>query len=64
MQRQVGGGTYAAERRIGYEAPRAAGVPASETRALIEWADGYLGSIGVGPTTLLACREIALTRET
>jgi RHS repeat-associated protein len=50
-QRQRGGGTYAAERRIGYKALRAAGFSPLDARALIEWADTYFISIGAGPTT-------------
>ncbi|MGA8943302.1 MAG: hypothetical protein WB502_11415, partial [Thermoactinomyces sp.] len=41
VQRQAGGGTYAAERRIGYKALRRAGISESEARFLIEYADNY-----------------------
>mgnify|MGYP002136850180 CR=1 FL=1 len=51
VQRQAGGGTYAAERRIGYKALRAAGVSPENARAAIEAADRYFGSIGVSPST-------------
>jgi RHS repeat-associated protein len=52
IQRQAGGGTYAAERRIGYKAMREAGVPKDEARAAIQHADEYFASIGVGPHTV------------
>jgi RHS repeat-associated protein len=52
VQRQAGGGTYAAERRIGYKAMRKAGVSQSDARAAIQQADDYFGSIGVGPDTV------------
>ncbi len=51
VQRQAGGGTYAAERRIAYKALRKAGVPPAEARQLIGTADQYFGSLGVGPST-------------
>lgn len=50
-QREAGGGTYAAERRIGYKALRRAGVSEATARQLIEGADRYFQSIGVTPTT-------------
>lgn len=52
VQRQAGGGTYAAERRIGYKAMRRAGVSEGDARAAIGRADDYFGSIGVGPATI------------
>ncbi len=52
VQRQAGGGTYAAERRIGYKAMRRAGVPEGDARAAIQQVDGYFGSIGIGPDTI------------
>lgn len=52
VQRQAGGGTYAAERRIGYKAMRRAGVPAGEARSVIRQADEYFEGIGVGPQTV------------
>jgi hypothetical protein len=51
VQREMGGGTYAAERRIGYKALRRAGYTPEEARRAIQEADDYFRSIGVGPTT-------------
>ncbi|WP_166839023.1 RHS repeat-associated core domain-containing protein [Rheinheimera pleomorphica] len=51
VQRQRGGGTYAAERRIGYKALRRAGLPQSEARSHILRADEYFEGIGVTPST-------------
>ncbi|KYG10820.1 hypothetical protein BE21_09625, partial [Sorangium cellulosum] len=51
VQRQAGGGTYGAERRIGYKALRRAGQSPGDARALIEQADSYFQSIGVTSTT-------------
>ncbi|HHC6666811.1 TPA: RHS repeat-associated core domain-containing protein [Vibrio parahaemolyticus] len=51
VQRQIGGGTYAAERRIGYKALRKAGVSQSEARAHIQRADNYFGGLGVTSST-------------
>jgi RHS repeat-associated protein len=51
VQRQAGGGTYAAERRIGYKAMRRAGISEPDARARIQQADEYFQSIGVGPST-------------
>ena len=51
VQRQRGGGTYAAERRIGYKALRKAGLPQSEARSHIQRADEYFEGIGVTPST-------------
>jgi RHS repeat-associated protein len=51
VQRQAGGGTYAAERRIGYKALRRAGMSPEDARQAVEEADGYFQSIGVGPST-------------
>jgi hypothetical protein len=51
VQRQAGGGTYAAERRIGYKALRRGGYTPSEARSLIEEADEYFKSLGVTPST-------------
>lgn len=51
VQRQAGGGTYAAERRIGYKALRKAGVSVAESRGLIQSADAYFGKLGVTPST-------------
>ena len=42
---------YAAERRIGYEAMRAAGVSREQARQAIKNADDYFGSIGVTRNT-------------
>ncbi len=52
VQRQAGGGTYAAERRIGYKALRRAGVSPDEARGAIQRADTYFEGIGVGPDTV------------
>jgi RHS repeat-associated protein len=51
VQRQAGGGTYAAERRIGYKALRKAGVDKADARQAIGEADDYFQSIGVTPST-------------
>ena len=51
VQRQSGGGTYAAERRIGYKALRRGGLCLEEARAVIARADVYFARIGVGPRT-------------
>ena len=52
VQREAGGGTYAAERRIGYKALRAAGMSEDSARAAIGRADRYFGSIGVDSGTV------------
>lgn len=52
VQRQSGGGTYGAERRIGYKAMRRAGAPEGDARAAIGQADDYFRGIGVGPDTV------------
>jgi hypothetical protein len=52
VQRQSGGGTYAAERRIGYKAMRRAGLSEGDARAAIGQADEYFKGIGVGPDTV------------
>jgi hypothetical protein len=51
VQGQSGGGTYAAERRIGYKAMRRAGVSEQQARYEIQRADQYFSSIGVNPNT-------------
>lgn len=51
VQRQAGGGTYAAERRIGYKALRKAGVSEVEARAAIQGADNFFLDLGVTPQT-------------
>jgi hypothetical protein len=51
VQRQAGGGTYADERRIAYEALRRAGLSHEEAQTLIGRADDYFKSIGVTPST-------------
>jgi RHS repeat-associated protein len=51
IQRQAGGGTYAAERRIGYKALRAAGLSPEQSRQAIEFADRYFQQLGVTPST-------------
>jgi hypothetical protein len=56
VQRQRGGGTYAAERRIGYigyKALRAAGFSPSQARSAIEIADIYFASLGVTHSTIM-----------
>ncbi len=50
-QRQIGGGTYASERRMGYRALREAGVPQETSKKLIRQADDYFKGIGVTPNT-------------
>ena len=52
VQRQPGGGTYGAERRIGYKALRKAGLSAEDARHEIARADAYFGSIGVTRQTV------------
>jgi hypothetical protein len=59
VQRQAGGGTYADERRIAYEALRRAGLSHEEAQTLIGRADDYFKSIGVTlstPTRILGNR--------
>ncbi len=51
VQRQRGGGTYGAERRIGYKALRRAGLSEAEARQQLKMADEYFESIGVTPST-------------
>ncbi|WP_444881620.1 SitA5 family polymorphic toxin [Hyalangium versicolor] len=51
VQRQAGGGSYADERRIAYEALRRAGLSHEEAQTLISRADDYFKSIGVTPST-------------
>jgi hypothetical protein len=51
VQRQAGGGTYADERRIAYEALRRAGLSHEEAQTLINRADAYFKAIGVTPST-------------
>jgi hypothetical protein len=50
-QRQAGGGTYGAERRMGYKAMRKAGVSKEQSRSVIKKADQYFESIGVDKST-------------
>ncbi|MFD2909219.1 RHS repeat-associated core domain-containing protein [Flavobacterium ardleyense] len=50
-QRSAGGGTYGAERRIGYKALRKAGLSRSDARAAIFESDKYFESIGVTKDT-------------
>jgi len=52
VQRQAGGGTYGAERRIGYKAMRRAGVSEADARSAIRRADNYFDSLGVTPETV------------
>ncbi|MBY0588600.1 hypothetical protein K2X85_15605 [bacterium] len=51
VQRQSGGGTYAAERRIGYKALRRAGVSPEDARQAIAEADNYFYGLGVRADT-------------
>ena len=51
VQRQRGGGNYAAERRIGYKALREAGIPEDLARQAIEAADRYFGGLGLKPSS-------------
>jgi RHS repeat-associated protein len=51
VQRQAGGGTYGAERRIAYKALRRAGLSPVDARRIIQQTDAYFGSIGVDPAT-------------
>lgn len=52
VQRQAGGGTYAAERRIAYKALRRARIPVDDARTMIGEADLYFQRLGVTPSTL------------
>ena len=52
VQREPGGGTYAAERRIGYKTLRKAGYTPDEARRAIDDADRYFASIGVKRNTV------------
>lgn len=47
-----GGGTYAAERRIGYKALRRAGLTPYVARLLLNYADQYIAGLGVSATTV------------
>ncbi|MGA2066673.1 MAG: hypothetical protein ABSG86_16980 [Thermoguttaceae bacterium] len=51
VQRLPGGGTYGAERQIGYDALRAAGYTDAEATQALEEADEYFGGIGVDEQT-------------
>jgi RHS repeat-associated protein len=53
VQRQAGGGTYGAERRIGYKALRQSGMGKAEARAEIQRADEFFGNLGVTKETPL-----------
>lgn len=46
VQDQAGGGTLAAERRIGYKAIRRAGLTSDQARCALMKADGYFSGIG------------------
>lgn len=50
-QRQPGGGTYGAERRIGYKSLRAAGYSPEDSRLEVLRADQYFESIGIDLNT-------------
>lgn len=52
VQRQRGGGTYGAERRIAYKALRKAGLTPKAARAQIDRADAHLGLPAIGIDTL------------
>ena len=52
VQRQPGGGTYAAERRIGYKALRRAGLSREEARRALRQADAYFTSLAVTLSTI------------
>jgi hypothetical protein len=52
VQRQLGGGTYASERRIGYKAMRRAGISREDARYGIKIADEYFERIGVTQNTI------------
>lgn len=48
VQRQAGGGTYAAERRIGYKALRRAGISEEESKCLfLMHVDPHFNNLGV-----------------
>jgi RHS repeat-associated protein len=51
VQRQSGGGSYGAERKIGYKAMRRAGISEEDARKAIERADEYFSGIGVTAST-------------
>jgi len=51
VQKQRGGGTYGAERRIGYKALRRGGMSKKQARAAIGDADKYFNSLGVDNNT-------------
>jgi hypothetical protein len=51
IQREPGGGSYSAERRIAYKALRKAKIERGTARRAIEKADSYFSKIGVKPET-------------
>jgi hypothetical protein len=51
VQKQAGGGTYGAERRIAYKALRIAGLRSKDARAVVEFADKYFHGLGVTTST-------------
>ena len=51
VQRQAGGGTLAAEMRIGYKALRQAGYSEAQARQIIAESDAYFRRIGATPST-------------
>ena len=51
VQHERGGGTYAAERRIGYKALRRAGISREEARGHIQRADDHFRQLGVNGDT-------------
>ena len=51
VQKQRGGGTLEAERRIAYKALRRAGLSEDESYCALMKADSYLSSIGATPKT-------------
>jgi hypothetical protein len=52
VQRLLGGGTYAAERQIAYDALRAAGYSEAEATQALSEADEYFNGIGVNDQTI------------
>ena len=51
VQRQAGGGTFGAERRIGYKALRKAGFSEGTARAIMAKVDDFFAKLGVGRDT-------------
>jgi RHS repeat-associated protein len=53
VQRQAGGGTYGAERRIAYKALRVAGMSSTQAKDLVRGADKYFKTLGLNLESLL-----------